>query len=191
LAKDVCCSALWHCRRTLVGCRGRCESCGDGIGAPSGPARVQRAIAVGCASAMTPGPDNRASTPLPRKLGIGPGLSVGLIGAPDSFAETLAVPPGARLSTSLRGTLDVIVFFTRRRAELERRLPGLRRALDPSGGLWIAWPKRASGVATDINEDVLREVILPTGLVDNKVCAIDETWSGLRFVVRLSERGRA
>ena len=86
------------------------------------------------------------------------------------------------------GPLDVIVFFTRRRAELERRLPSLRRALDPAGGLWIAWPKRASGVKTDMTEDVARVLGYANRLVDNKVCAIDETWSGLRLVIRLRDR---
>ena len=76
-----------------------------------------------------------------------------------------------------------IAFFTRR-GDLERRLAALRRAIEPAGGLWIAWPKRSSGVETDITEDTIRDVALPTGLVDNKVCAIDETWSGLRLVVR-------
>ncbi len=82
----------------------------------------------------------------------------------------------------------MIVFFTRRRAELERRLETLGRAIHPAGGLWIAWPKRASGVATDISEDIVRDVALPLGLVDNKVCAIDATWSGLRIVWRLERR---
>ena len=79
----------------------------------------------------------------------------------------------------------MIVSFHTVRAELERRLPALRAMMDPAAGLWIAWPKRASKVATDITEDVLREIALPTGLVDNKVCAVDETWSGLRLVIRL------
>ena len=78
----------------------------------------------------------------------------------------------------------------RRRGELERRFAALKRALDPAGGLWIAWPKRSSGVETDLTEDVVREIALAKGLVDNKVCAIDETWSGLRLVYRLSDRPR-
>mgnify|MGYP000156124680 CR=1 FL=1 len=82
----------------------------------------------------------------------------------------------------------MIVAFFKRRADLERRFDALTAALDVDGGLWIAWPKRASGVATDISEDTVREVALPRGLVDNKVCAIDETWSGLRVVFRASER---
>jgi len=82
----------------------------------------------------------------------------------------------------------VLVSFHVRRAELERRLPALRAMMEPAAGLWIAWPKRASGVPTDITEDALRETALPTGLVDNKVCAIDEIWSGLRLVIRLEHR---
>jgi hypothetical protein len=84
--------------------------------------------------------------------------------------------------------LDVLVAFFRRRSELEPRLQGLSRAVFPDGGLWIAWPKRASGVATDLTEDIVRELALALGLVDNKVCAIDGTWSGLRLVHRLRDR---
>jgi hypothetical protein len=126
-----------------------------------------------------------SGTPLPAKLGIKPESRVALVGAPDGFNETLGpLPPGVTVLRQLRGPLDVIIAFMTRRAELERRLPALRAALDPAGGLWVAWPKRASKVPTDITEDVIREVALPTGLVDNKVCAIDETWSGLRLVIR-------
>ena len=82
----------------------------------------------------------------------------------------------------------MIVFFTKRRAELERRLPVFRRAMDPAAGLWIAWPKRSSGVETDMTEDVARDLGYANRLVDNKVCAIDETWSGLRLVIRLEDR---
>jgi hypothetical protein len=84
--------------------------------------------------------------------------------------------------------LDVIVFFVTRRADLERRFGRLVAALQPAGGLWVAWPKRSSGVETDMTEDVAREIGLTHGLVDNKVCAIDETWSGLRLVRRLRDR---
>jgi len=129
-----------------------------------------------------------SGTPLATKLGIKEGMTVALIDAPPGLAATLAPAPGVRLRTSLRGSIDVIVCFARERVALGRRLPALHRALPPHGGLWIAWPKRSSGVATDVTENVLRELILPTGLVDNKVCAIDETWSGLRFVVRVSDR---
>jgi hypothetical protein len=113
------------------------------------------------------------------------------ISAPDDFAALLApLPDGVTMRDGLRGPLDVVVFFTRTRQEFEKRLPGLTKAMDPDGGLWVAWPKKSSGVETDMTEDVVREVALPTGLVDNKVCAIDETWSGLRLVIRLENRRR-
>ena len=128
-----------------------------------------------------------SGTPLPRKLGIKPGARVALLGAPDGF-EFGELPDGVRVKRRAGGKVDVIVTFHTRRAELERRLPALRAMMEPSAGLWIAWPKRASRVETDITEDVLREIALPTGLVDNKVCAVDATWSGLRLVVRLQHR---
>jgi hypothetical protein len=90
----------------------------------------------------------------------------------------------------LRVRCDVIVSFHVDRAELGRRLPALRGALAPDGGLWLAWPKRSSGVATDLSDGSVRELGLAAGLVDNKVCAIDETWSGLRFVYRLANRSK-
>ena len=126
-----------------------------------------------------------SGTPLPRKLGITEGSLVAFLDPPDDFPGTLgALPDGVRERARLRGPLDVIVFFTARRAELERRIDRLKAALAPAGRLWIAWPKRASKVPTDMTEDVVREVALPMGLVDNKVCAIDATWSGLRIVWR-------
>ncbi len=133
-------------------------------------------------------PSGYSGTPLARKLGIAAGMTVALIDAPPDFPATLELPEGVTLRPSLRGPAEVIVCFATRRAELCRRLPALQRALPPDGGLWIAWPKRSSGVPTDVTENVLRELILSTGLVDNKVCAIDETWSALRFVVRLADR---
>jgi hypothetical protein len=138
---------------------------------------------------MSPRPNSETAHALPRKLGIKPGVRVAFPQAPDGFLDTLGdLPEGVEVRSRLRGPLDVIVFFTVSRAKLERRIEALERALDPAGGLWIAWPKRASGVPTDMTEDVIREVALPRGLVDNKVAAIDETWSGLRLVVRLRDR---
>jgi hypothetical protein len=131
-----------------------------------------------------------SGTPLPRKLGIKEGSRVGLWSAPETFAATLGeLPAGVSLAVGrLRAPLDVIVaFFTERRV-LERRLPSLMGSMDRAGGLWIAWPKRASGVPSDVGEGVVRELGLAAGLVDNKVCAIDETWSGLRLVIRLRDR---
>jgi hypothetical protein len=136
---------------------------------------------------MSARPNNVTSSPLPHKLGIKPGHRVALLGAPDGF-ELRALPDGVQVKRRAGGKADVIVTFHTRRAELERRLPALRALMEPAAGLWIAWPKRASKIETDITEDVLREIALPTGLVDNKVCAIDETWSGLRLVIRLERR---
>jgi hypothetical protein len=126
-----------------------------------------------------------SGTPLAKKLGIREGDRVALLGAPPSVRAALEpLPERARVTTSARGTLDVIVSFHDRRADLEARIPKLLAALDVDGGIWMAWPKRSSGVATDLTEDVQREVWLPLGLVDTKVCAIDETWSGLRLCWR-------
>ncbi len=128
-----------------------------------------------------------SGTPLPRKLGIQAGHRIALVRAPATLPALLGPALGdVHVQQRLAGKapLDVVVAFFTRRADLERRLPALRARLAPAGGLWIAWPKRASGVATDVTEDTVREIALPTGLVDNKVCAIDEVWSGLRLVIR-------
>ena len=126
-----------------------------------------------------------SGTPLSKKLGIRDGDRVALLGAPPSVRDDLEpLPAGARVTTSARGSLDVIVSFHDRRADLERRIPQLLEVLDVDGAIWMAWPKKASGVPTDLTEDVQREIWLPLGLVDTKVCAIDETWSGLRLCWR-------
>ena len=130
-----------------------------------------------------------SGTPLTTKLGIKERHRVAFPSAPDGFRGLLGeLPDGVSVKSRASGPLDVIVFFTKRRAELERRLPALRRAMDPAAGLWIAWPKGSSGVETDMTEDVARELGLANRLVDNKVCAIDSTWSGLRLVIRLKDR---
>jgi hypothetical protein len=126
-----------------------------------------------------------SGTPLDRKLGLADGQRILLVGAPDGL---IPVRAGASVLRSPRPPVDVAVVFVTARADLGRRMPALLRALPPTGALWVAWPKKASGVATDMTEDVVREVGLPTGLVDNKVCAIDDTWSGLRLVVRRERR---
>ncbi len=141
------------------------------------------------AGRVSPPAAGYSGTPLPRKLGIKPGARLALLDAPKGFDTTLGeLPPGVGIRRRVKGPLDVIVAFCLRRAELEPRLASLAAALDPAGGLWIAWPKRASGVATDLTDTVVRELGLAAGLVDNKVCAIDEVWSGLRFVYRLRDR---
>ena len=126
-----------------------------------------------------------SGTPLVRKLGVKEGMRVAWLDAPEGFEGLLdPLPDGLRVRASARGKLDLAVCFATRRAVLARRLPGLREAIRPDGMVWAAWPKKASGVATDITEDVVREIALPLGLVDVKVCAIDATWSGLKLVIR-------
>jgi hypothetical protein len=136
-------------------------------------------------------PAGYSATPLPRKLGIGEGDAVALIGAPPWLEDLLGAVPGvAELHTDLDGDalFDVIVVFVSWRAELEAELGRLRDRMAPACGLWVAWPKKAAKVPTDMSDNVVREVALPTGLVDNKVCAIDETWSALRLVIRRENR---
>lgn len=132
-----------------------------------------------------------SGTPLPVKLGIGESDEVALIGAPEWFEDLIeSLPDVASVHTTLAddARYDVIVAFMTQRAELEDQLSRLRARMAPACGLWIAWPKRASKVPTDITDDVVREIALPTGLVDNKVCAIDQTWTGLRLVIRRENR---
>ena len=126
-----------------------------------------------------------SGTPLTKKLGITDGTRFATKHAPGDFAHTLGtLPPEADWRTQVRPGLDVVVAFYTKRSAMVRDWPKLTAAVAPVGTVWIAWPKRASKVPTDITEDVLREEFLPTGWVDNKVCAIDETWSGLRFALR-------
>ena len=126
-----------------------------------------------------------SGTPLAKKLGFKPGFAAAWVNPPDDFAALLGeLPDGVTVRKQLRGPLDLVVCFVTARRDLDKRLPALRSALAPAGMLWIAWPKRASGVETDMTEDVVRDVALPTGLVDTKVAAIDATWSGLRLVIR-------
>jgi hypothetical protein len=133
-----------------------------------------------------------SGTPLPTKLGIKEGQRVALLRAPEGFARRLGdLPAGVRVQPGLAGkaALDVIVAFFTRGTDLLSGLPRIRRRMAPAAGFWVAWPKKASGVATDITEHHIRALALPTGLVDNKVCAIDEIWSGLRLVIRRELRG--
>ena len=127
-----------------------------------------------------------SGTPLPKKLGIKPGDRVELWDAPDGF--DLELPDGARAARNARGTVDVILAFFTERERLEGELKRLRNLMEPESGLWIAWPKKAAKTGSDITEDVVRDLALANQLVDNKVCAIDGTWSGLRLVIRLKDR---
>ena len=121
-----------------------------------------------------------SGTPLARKLGFKEGMRVVYVNAPEGFAVEGIETTAQRLAKHT----ELVVCFVTARRELERRLDTLRRAIEPDGMLWVAWPKRASGIRTDMTEGAVREIALPTGLVDTKVCAIDEVWSGLRLVVR-------
>ena len=127
-----------------------------------------------------------SGTPLPEKLGIKEGHRVELWAQPEGLE--LDLPDGARVARSARGTADVIVAFFTERERLEAELKRLRNLMEPESGLWIAWPKKAAKTGSDLTEDVVRELALAMGLVDNKVCAIDETWSGLRLVIRVKDR---
>jgi hypothetical protein len=129
-----------------------------------------------------------SGTPLPRKLGIREGSRVLVLGTPEGFSLG-ELPTGVRRARSARGRpLDVILLFVTRRAELERRFGGLAAALDPAGRLWVAWPKRASSVRTDLTFETVQRTGLEAGLVDNKSAAVDADFQGLQFVYRLRDR---
>ena len=135
---------------------------------------------------MTAGYSGR---PLVDKLGIAPGTTVVLLGGPPAYAGLLGeLPEGARIVTRLPATARFIHQFARLRVELDAAIPRAARALADDGMLWVSWPKRASRLPTDITEDVVRAVALPLGLVDVKVCAVDEVWSGLKLVRRKALR---
>ena len=129
-------------------------------------------------------PAGYSGTPLPQKLGIKGGTRVALVGAPERFEETLGpLPPGAALRRDRRGEADLTLWFVRRASELS----GLRRVAAKMGqGLWICWPKKSSPLASDLNENMVRDAGLDVGLVDYKVCAVDADWSGLKFARRKS-----
>jgi hypothetical protein len=134
-----------------------------------------------------------SGTPLPQKLGIKEGMRVALLHAPDGIETTLGpLPDGVQLRHGLRKGqhVDLLVGFVTERAHLAANIGWLLATLPPDGAFWVAWPKRASKVPTDMTEDVVREVALPLGWVDTKVCAIDETWSGLKLVLRKELRPR-
>ena len=127
-----------------------------------------------------------SGTPLPKKLGMTEGSTVALIGEPSGVVTGLT--PDVTVKRQARGKADVVVAFFTERRDFERRIDALGRMIFPAGGLWVAWPKRSSGLVTTMDENVVRSVALPLGLVDNKVCAIDDTWSGLRVVWRRERR---
>ena len=126
-----------------------------------------------------------SGTPLVQKLGVKPGFRIKIKNAPREYARLVApLPSGAKISSSFRDDVDLWHLFTRKRAELARQLPVCQREIRPGGMIWVSWPKKTSGVGSEITEDTVREVALPLGLVDVKVCAVDEVWSGLKLVQR-------
>ena len=134
-------------------------------------------------------PAATSGRPLAVKLGIKPGHTVGLIAAPAGVEDLLQqLPKGVDLRLRAQGRFDVIVFFCRRQRDLERRFAALAARLVSNGGLWVAWPKKSSGLDTDLSFEAVQRTGLAAGLVDNKACAVDDTWSGLRFVIRLEDR---
>ena len=130
-----------------------------------------------------------SGTPLPQKLGIKPGLAVVTINAPANYRRLLGIiPEGVAFSDRLKPDSTFVHAFIQKRNELEQRLSVLRKKIADTGTVWVSWPKKSSGVPSDVTEDVVRAVALPLGFVDVKVCAIDETWSGLKLMVRRTNR---
>lgn len=130
-----------------------------------------------------------SGTPLAKKQGIAEGKTVFAAGAPAQYKELLApLPPRVRFSSKVAADTDIVHVFVRERRELEVRLRGLFAAIRPNAAIWVSWPKNSARVPTDVTEDVIREVALPLGFVDVKVCAVDDTWSGLKLVIRKAVR---
>jgi hypothetical protein len=134
-------------------------------------------------------PSGYAGNPLNRKLGLTEGLKIAVINPPDRYWDLVdPLPEGVSLAGPRARGLDFVHIFVERRAELARALPKLQARIKPDGMVWVSWPKKTSQVETDVTEDTIRELALPLGLVDVKVCAVDETWSGLKLVIREEER---
>ena len=131
-----------------------------------------------------------SGTPLPQKLGIKQGMSISALNAPPNLDAILGeLPDGVTITRRLGGHRDLVLIFVTRQVDLAARIPALISAIAPNGMVWVAWPKRTSKVETDVTEDVIREIVLPTSpLVDVKVCAIDNVWSGLKLVIRREHR---
>ena len=135
------------------------------------------------------GEKDYSGTPLHRKLGIKEGHRVVALSPPGDLTALLGdLPPGVRVGTRLAAGTDVVILFATKRRDLERRLARGAEKLDPAGGLWVAYPKKSAGVATDLTFAEVQAAGLAAGLVDNKSCAINATWSGVRFVYRLRDR---
>ena len=132
-----------------------------------------------------------SGTPLVKKLGIKPGTNVAFVSAPPGYASELDLPSDVTVNSRSSKALDFVQLFVKRKTELKRKFSEYAKRLNASGMLWVSWPKKSSGVSTDLSDNVVRRIGLDAGLVDVKVCAIDETWSGLKFVYRLKDRAKA
>jgi len=130
-----------------------------------------------------------SGTPLPQKLGIKPGMIIVAMDPPDNYRKLLEpIPSGVNFATRPVGNSKFVHLFVRERRVLQTHLQSLRRKIAEDAAVWVSWPKKSSGVASDITEDVIRAVALPLGFVDIKVCAVDETWSGLKLMIRRENR---
>ncbi|MCB1183655.1 DUF3052 domain-containing protein [bacterium] len=131
-----------------------------------------------------------SGTPLNRKLGLGPGLRLRVVNAPDHYADLVApLPEGVVFATRISPTVGLVHHFTTSHTELAGALARYRAKLAPDAVVWVSWPKKSSGVASTVTEDIIRRLALPLGFVDVKVCAVDAVWSGLKLVVRKELRG--
>jgi hypothetical protein len=131
-----------------------------------------------------------SGTPLVKKLGIKSGFNIAFLSAPPGYANELDLPPEVSINSRSRKPLDFAQLFVKSEKELKTKFPEYANRLNPSGMLWVSWPKKSSGVSTDLSENIVREIGLAAGLVDVKICAVDEVWSGLKFVVRLKDRAK-
>ena len=129
-----------------------------------------------------------SGTPLPHKLGIKPGTTILVINEPLKYRKLLGKLDQVTFSNRIRGNSDFVHLFTSRRNELQKKMSILRNKISDNGTIWVSWPKKSANLPTDVTEDVVREVALPLGLVDIKVCAVDETWSGLKLMIRRENR---
>ena len=130
-----------------------------------------------------------SGTALPQKLGIKPGLTVVTINAPAKYRRLLGkIPDEVTFSDRLKPGSNFVHLFTNRRSELQKKMSILREKISDNGTVWVSWPKKSSGISTDVTEDVVREIALPLGFVDIKVCAVDEIWSGLKLMIRRENR---
>jgi len=130
-----------------------------------------------------------SGTPLPQKLGIKPGLTVVTINAPANYRRLLGqIPDSVTFSERLKSGSSFVHLFTSRRSEMQKKMSILRDKISDNGAIWVSWPKKSSGISTDVTEDVIREIALPLGFVDIKVCAVDDIWSGLKLMIRRENR---